>query len=308
MEKLKLTPNVLKIDDNDRTIMASITVDGQDLIPDDGVEYTLKLANASGHVKDITLTEFAFSSAELKSLPADTYTAEVWMTNGDKQRIYPSNGKAYLQIVSNVTSLVGDIVPPMTVDEISKKLDDIAKKGVTSTPGKSAYQTWLDLGHTGTEQDFLNSLKAGADKRPATSVRVDLSDTKNIIGRFDNGCWVELETAAKWVPLYATGAAGYGSVTSQSFVHDQCWCNVQSFINGFLTLDAIKKATPDKFEYWKTCVVHDPYADVKQYDWSACRITSTGSDLGEVDFVKMMFAVGLFSEQTILALGATKKS
>lgn len=113
---------------------------------------------------------------------------------------------------------------------------------------------------------------------------------------------------ASWVPLYATGADGYGSVTLQAFVHDQCWCNVQSFINGFLKVSAMQKATPAQFELWKSCVVHEPYADVDQYDWSKCRITSTGSDVGEVDFVKMMFAVGLFTEQTILSLGATKKS
>lgn len=135
-----------------------------------------------------------------------------------------------------------------------------------------------------------------------------MNDSKNIIGRFDNGCWVEMRTMASWVPLYATGSAGYGSVTLQSFVHDQCWCNVLSYINGFLTVSAMQKATPAQFELWKSCVVHEPYAEVDQYDWSACRITSTGSDVGEVDFAKMMFAVGLFSEKTILSLGAVKKS
>lgn len=34
--------------------------------------------------------------------------------------------------------------------------------------GKSAYQTWIDLGNTGTEQDFLNSLK-GAKGDPGTA-------------------------------------------------------------------------------------------------------------------------------------------
>lgn len=32
-------------------------------------------------------------------------------------------------------------------------------KGEDGEPGKSAYQTWLDLGNTGTEEDFINSLK-----------------------------------------------------------------------------------------------------------------------------------------------------
>lgn len=32
---------------------------------------------------------------------------------------------------------------------------------VVGADGKSAYQIWLDNGNTGTEQDFLNSLKGG---------------------------------------------------------------------------------------------------------------------------------------------------
>ena len=216
--------------------------------------------------------------------------------------------------------MVGEVLPTLTVSEIKAEIESKLKnvgsggtveKGEKGNDGKSAYQTWLDLGNSGTEQDFINSLKAPSAapvKRAATSVFVDLNDLKNIVGRFDNGCWVEMRTIASWVPLYATGADGYGSVTMQSFVHDQCWCNVQSFINGFLKVSAMQKATPAQFELWKSCVVHEPYADVDQYDWSACRITTTGSDVGEVDFAKMMFAVGLFSEKTILSLGATKKS
>lgn len=38
------------------------------------------------------------------------------------------------------------------------------KDGVSpeSVDGKSAYQSWLDLGNTGTEQDFIDSLKGGS--------------------------------------------------------------------------------------------------------------------------------------------------
>lgn len=50
--------------------------------------------------------------------------------------------------------------------------DGIAGVG---TDGKSAYQVWLDLGNTGTEEDFLNSLKGekGAD---GTMTFEDLTD------------------------------------------------------------------------------------------------------------------------------------
>lgn len=34
-------------------------------------------------------------------------------------------------------------------------------KGLTGTTGMSAYDTWLKLGNSGTEQDFINFLKKG---------------------------------------------------------------------------------------------------------------------------------------------------
>lgn len=320
MEQLIFYPRVIKVDDTDRTINVIALINDERLEFTDSMTYTLKLGNQSGYIKDIALTESSFSSQELKGLPSDMYTAELWVTNGDKTRIYPNKDKGYLGLQANVTAMVGEVLPTLTVSEIKAEIESklknagsggTAEKGEKGNDGKSAYQTWLDLGNSGTEQDFINSLKAPSAapvKRAATSVFVDMNDLKNIVGRFDNGCWVEMRTMASWVPLYATGADGYGSVTLQAFVHDQCWCNVQSFINGFLKVSAMQKATPAQFELWKSCVVHEPYADVDQYDWSKCRITSTGSDVGEVDFAKMMFAVGLFTEQTILSLGATKKS
>lgn len=320
MEQLIFYPRVIKVDDTDRTINVIALINDERLEFTDDMSYTLKLGNQSGYIKDIALTESSFSSQELKGLPSDMYTAELWVTNGDKTRIYPNKDKGYLGLQANITAMVGEVLPTLTVSEIKAEIESklknagsggTAEKGEKGNDGKSAYQTWLDLGNSGTEQDFINSLKAPSAtpvKRAATSVFVDLNDLKNIVGRFDNGCWVEMRTMASWVPLYATGADGYGSVTMQAFVHDQCWCNVQSFINGFLKVSAMQQATPAQFELWKSCVVHEPYADVDQYDWSACRITKTGSDVGEVDFAKMMFAVGLFTESTILSLGATKKS
>lgn len=42
--------------------------------------------------------------------------------------------------------------------------------GPEGKPGKSAYQIWLDKGNTGTEEDFLNTLKGppGASVEPGT--------------------------------------------------------------------------------------------------------------------------------------------
>ena len=37
--------------------------------------------------------------------------------------------------------------------------DETIKQGPPGESGKSAYETWLDLGNVGTEQDFIDSLK-----------------------------------------------------------------------------------------------------------------------------------------------------
>ncbi len=49
-----------------------------------------------------------------------------------------------------------------TVGEVGAKGDQ-GEKGETGADGKSAYQIWLDAGHTGTEEDFLSWLQASSD-------------------------------------------------------------------------------------------------------------------------------------------------
>lgn len=65
--------------------------------------------------------------------------------DNDKQKLTYSNGVLSIENGNSVTV-------PMSI-------------------GKSAYQTWLDLGNTGTEQDFINSLKgAKGDKGEVTDI------------------------------------------------------------------------------------------------------------------------------------------
>ena len=65
--------------------------------------------------------------------------------DNDKQKLTYSNGVLSIENGNSVTV-------PMSI-------------------GKSAYQSWLDLGNTGTEQDFINSLKgAKGDKGDVTDI------------------------------------------------------------------------------------------------------------------------------------------
>ena len=60
------------------------------------------------------------------------------------------------------------------------------KNGQDGKDGKSAYQVWLDLGNKGSEQDFINSLKAQSERHAPTGWSLDVS-TKPWTVWFDNG-------------------------------------------------------------------------------------------------------------------------
>lgn len=169
MEQLIFYPRVIKVDDTDRTINVIALINDERLEFTDNMTYTLKLGNQSGYIKDIALTQPAFSSQELKGLPSDMYTAELWVTNGNKTRIYPNKDKGYLGLQANITAMVGEVLPTLTVSEIKAEIESKLKNagsGGTAekgNDGKSAYQIWLDAGNKGTQQDFLNSLKVKGD-------------------------------------------------------------------------------------------------------------------------------------------------
>ena len=59
-------------------------------------------------------------------------------------------------------------------------------KGDRGADGKSAYQSWLDLGNTGTEQQFINSLKPSADQFiTKAKYEADLTALKEAVDRLN---------------------------------------------------------------------------------------------------------------------------
>lgn len=67
---------------------------------------------------------------------------------------------------------------------------EIGPAGKDGVDGKSAYQVWLDLGNSGTEQDFINSLKAQSERHGPTGYTLDRS-TKPWTVWFDNGAGLQ---------------------------------------------------------------------------------------------------------------------
>ncbi len=76
------------------------------------------------------------------------------------------------------------------------------KDGADGVDGKSAYQVWLELGNSGSEQDFINSLKPKVERHGPTGYTLDRS-TKPWTVWFDNGAGLQF-------PDFYNNASVYG--------------------------------------------------------------------------------------------------
>lgn len=85
---------------------------------------------------------------------------------------------------------------------------DAGEDGIDGVDGKSAYQSWLDQGNTGTEHDFINSLKGDPGEKGAKGAKGDKGDkgdkgeagtNANIADAVDNKTtfWVNDKIVAK---------------------------------------------------------------------------------------------------------------
>lgn len=55
-------------------------------------------------------------------------------------------------------------MPRIKLGNIKGPKGDRGDTGPKGADGKSAYQSWLDLGNTGTERQFIDSLKPSTDQ------------------------------------------------------------------------------------------------------------------------------------------------
>lgn len=55
-------------------------------------------------------------------------------------------------------------MPRVKLGNIKGPKGDRGDNGPKGSDGKSAYQSWLDLGNTGTERQFIDSLKPSTDQ------------------------------------------------------------------------------------------------------------------------------------------------
>jgi len=168
---------VFKTGDTSETIRLSARNDNEPTIWSDGDQAEIHVDKDNAHVKTVTATlvigsnNVTFSTSELSDLPSGQYQLEVWTKLGSDgtQAIWPSQGMLDFTIDRNADSLEGGSITTITLDtfkdQLNKAIEEAKKQ---ATPGKSAYQLWLDEGNKGTEQDFLSSLKGEKGDAGAT--------------------------------------------------------------------------------------------------------------------------------------------
>lgn len=180
---------IFKTGDTSETVRLSARNDNQPIVWSDGDTAEIHVDKDGAHVKTapanlvVGSNNVTFSTSELSELPAGQYQLELWtkLASDESQAIWPSKGMLDFTIDRNADSLEGGAITTITLDTFKDQLNQAIKEAKEQAkPGKSAYQTWIDQGNKGTEQDFLNSLKGakgetgaagntGADGKPGMS-------------------------------------------------------------------------------------------------------------------------------------------
>lgn len=168
---------IFKTGDTSETVRLSARNDNQPIVWSDGDTAEIHVDKDGAHVKTapanlvVGSNNVTFSTSELSELPAGQYQLELWtkLASDDSQAIWPSQGMLDFTIDRNADSLEGGAITTITLDTFKDQLNQAIKEAKEQAkPGKSAYQTWIDQGNKGTEQDFLNSLKGAKGETGAT--------------------------------------------------------------------------------------------------------------------------------------------
>lgn len=351
MRRVTINNSLQKARDTSRVYELLLFDDNKQTIVSENDKITVKIGNRTGFLLDIEPGvengAITIDSAKFADLPADDYRLEIWMKRDNKLYIYPDEKQITLRLSSTLNDLTGTTLSTITIEKLRK---EIAESGSTGIPiagkdgaqgpkgdkgdtgergpagkdgqnghdgkdGKSAYQIWLDLGNTGSEQDFIDSLKPKSDednkasevRHAPTSWTLDRTTIPWTIW-FDNGCGLQF-------PEYATTATvyGYGFLESTESTAFNGWPLVPNIIKasrGAITVETFKE-TNGEFDYWSpTAKVINPLQNASKYDWStAFGNAGTNSDSygRKPVFARVMYELGIWSDDDVLSLGAVRK-
>ena len=337
MRLVKIDHNVQKARDTSRVYELTLFDGSERATIADNAKVVVKVGNLTGFLFDIEPKiidgKIKINSDSFSELPPDIYRLEVWITKDDKLSIYPDESQAQIRLNSTLNDVQGTTLSVITIEQLRK---EIAESGGAGEPvvgpkgdpgpagkdglnghngkdGKSAYQIWLDLGNSGSEQDFINSLKpsgsssnVGARHAP-TAWTLDRTTTPWTIW-LDNGCGLQF-------PEYETTGTvyGYGFAENLTTTDFDSWPLIPNVIRasrGAITVEKFRSKS-GVFDYWSPATkVINPLQDASKFDWSNAfgnEGTNAGSYGRKPVFARVMFELGIWSETDVLSLGAVRK-
>ncbi|NYA73189.1 collagen-like protein [Lactobacillus salivarius] len=301
------------------------------------------MKNSSGYLKSEKLTiednRLVLTTDKLKGLPPDTYNFEVWQ---NEDSIYPSENYGYFSITKNTTEVDGKTIPVITIEEFNKRIDEALKKvesieqikgekgdrgekgdkgdtgergadgtdgrdgidGKNGQDGKSAYQIWLDLGNSGSEQDFINSLKLKVERHAPTGYMLDTS-TKPWTLLFDNGCIV-------YNSLYWNNGAIFRPDPSNQRVKGDFPVysipdTIMNVLKGLILYSEFKNSNWDG-GFFSGTTVENPINNGDKYNWDGTKIKKDGTSAkNRAIFARTIYELGIWSDEIVEELGAVRK-
>ena len=192
---------------------------------------------------------------------------------------------------------------------------DTGERGADGVDGKSAYQIWLDLGNSGSEQEFINSLKPKVERHTPTGYTLDTS-TKPWTIWFDNGCGIQYPSYYNNPSIYGQGniEANFGNDLSRSCPHKTM---IRISNSSFVLYKYTNREIEVFVSYDKNIKVINPIrTDTDKFDWSRCYGNKNTKSDGTFDeellqkktqFARAVYEVGIWSEEDVIKLGAVRK-
>lgn len=182
-------------------------------------------------------------------------------------------------------------------------------RGDKGKQGESAYEIWQELGNEGSKQDFIDSLKPEITRHAPTSYTLDRTTVPWTI-IFDNGCSLQM-------PAYPTTATvygyGFGNVSpfGQTVVAYPIVLSILRSSNGSLSIPQWKSNNGGALYWADSTRVINPINDKEKFDFTNAKYnendTSSVSLVRQKNVIRVMFELGIWSEDDILDLGVVRK-
>ncbi len=354
MRRVSINDQIQKARDTSRVYEISLFDDKTAVKLSDDDNVVVKIGNRIGYLADIECDVkngvVLLDSTKLAEFPADKYRLEIWIEKEGRKYIYPDKDQILLTLTNNLMDVEGDLINVITIEQLRKEIAESGGAGIPvvgpqgepgpkgdkgdpgpagetgpagrdglnghdGKDGKSAYQIWLDLGNTGSEQDFIDSLKPKSDesnkvseaRHAPTAWTLDRSTTPWTLW-FDNGCGLQFPEYTTTSTVYGYGFAG--NLNATDFATWPLVPNVISASRGTLTLDKFRSKV-GAFDYWSPLTkVINPLQDASKFDWSNAfgdEGTNNGSYGRKPNFARVMYELGIWSDADVLSLGAVRK-